>query len=120
MIRRGTHKFIHTPTDPDLLFDVATDPEEQRNLASNRDHAARVEEFRREVGERWNIAALHREVLESQRRRLFVVGSLRRGRQTAWDWQPPRDASQMYVRNSIPLEELEAMSRFPKWERPSP
>ena len=120
MIRRGTHKFIHTPTDPDLFFDVATDPDEQRNLASNRDHAARVEEFRREVGERWNIAALHREVLESQRRRLFVVGSLRRGRQTAWDWQPPRDASQMYVRNSIPLEELEAMSRFPKWERPSP
>ena len=51
---------------------------------------------------------------------LFVVDALKHGRQTAWDWQPPRDASQMYVRNSIPLEELEAMSRFPKWAAPSP
>jgi choline-sulfatase len=120
MIRRGTEKFIHTPTDPDQLFDLAADPDELTNLVRIRDHAGRVAELRREVGRRWNIAALHRTVLESQRRRLFVVEALKHGRQTAWDWLPPRDASNMYVRNSIPLEELEAMARFPKWERPSP
>jgi choline-sulfatase len=119
MIRRGAEKFIHTPTDPDLFFDVAADPDESKNLAVEPAHAARVAGYRREIARRWNIQALHRAVLESQRRRLFVVDALKRGRPTAWDWQPPRDASRMYVRNSIPLEELEAMARFPKWQ-PSP
>jgi len=119
MIRRGADKFVHTPTDPDQLFDLAADPDELVNLATSRHHAAKLAEFRKEVARRWNLAALHRSVLESQRRRLFVVGALAHGRQTAWDWLPPRDASRMYVRNSIPLEDLEAMSRFPKWA-PSP
>ncbi len=116
MIRHGSEKFIHTPSDPDLLFDVAADPDEQRNLAADPAHAASLAAFRAEVNQRWNIEALHNQVLESQRRRLFVVNALRPGRQTAWDWLPPRDASQMYVRNSMPLEELEAMARFPKWQ----
>ncbi len=116
MIRRGTEKFIHTPSDPDLLFDLAADPDERVNLATA---PARAAPFRAEVARRWNLPALHQAVLDSQRRRLFVVEALRRGRQTAWDWQPPRDASQMYVRNSMKLEEMEAMARFPKWT-PSP
>src|SRR6202011_4157161 len=35
MIRRGTHKFIHSPCDPDQLYDLAADPEERRNLAGD-------------------------------------------------------------------------------------
>ena len=120
MIRRGGQKFVHTPTDPDQLFDLSTDPDELTNLATDPAHAASLTAYRKEVARRWNLSALHRAVLDSQRRRLFVVEALKHGRQTAWDWQPPRDASQLYVRNSIPLEELEAMSRFPKWVAPSP
>jgi choline-sulfatase len=120
MIRRGMEKFIHTPTDPDQYFRLSADPDELNNLATSPAHTARVAEFRREIAQRWNILALHRAVLESQRRRLFVVEALKHGRQTAWDWLPPRDASKMYVRNSMPLEELEAMSRFPKWAPPGP
>ncbi len=117
MIRRGAEKFIHTPTDPDQLFDLAADPDERHNLAFD---PARAGPYRDEIARRWDVPGLHRAVLESQRRRLFVLQALKHGRQTAWDWQPPRDASQMYVRNSIPLDELEAMSRFPKWSPPSP
>jgi choline-sulfatase len=120
MIRRGEEKFIHTPTDPDQIFDLANDPDERVNLAGDLAHAGRLRAFREEVLRRWDISALHQQVLESQRRRLFVVDALKHGRQTAWDWLPPRDASRMYVRNSIPLEELEAMSRFPRWAPPSP
>ncbi len=115
MIRRGTQKFIHTPTDPDQLFDLATDPDEQRNLATDPAHAATLAAYRADVDAQWDLDALGAQVQESQRHRLFVVDALRHGRQTAWDWLPPRDASQMYVRNSMPLEELEAMARFPKW-----
>jgi choline-sulfatase len=114
MIRRGTEKFIHTPGDPDLLYDVARDPDEQTNLASDPAQAARVAAYRDEIARRWDIAALHAQVLASQRRRRFVAEALRRGRQTAWDWLPPRDASRMYVRTAMPLEDLEAMARFPR------
>lgn len=119
MIRRGTAKFVHTPTDPDQLFDLAADPDEQINLAADPAHAATAAALRADVDAQWDLEALHTQVLESQRRRLFVYDAMRPGRQTAWDWLPPRDASQMYVRNSMPLEELEAMARFPRW-RASP
>jgi choline-sulfatase len=120
MIRRGGQKFIHTPTDPDQLFDLSADPDEITNLATRPEHAAAVAGYRRDIGHRWDLDELHSTVLDSQRGRRFVTEALQRGRQTAWDWLPPRDASRMYVRNSIPLEELEAMARFPKWQPPSP
>jgi choline-sulfatase len=120
MLRRAGRKFIHSPGDPDLLFDLENDPDEQINLAADPTCASELAALRADVAARWNIGRLHAQVLESQRRRLFVAEALRLGRQTAWDWLPPRDASQMYVRNTTPLEELEAMARFPKWRQPSP
>jgi choline-sulfatase len=39
---------------------------------------------------------------------------LRIGRQTAWDYTPPRDGGKEYIRNHMDLEALEAMARFPK------
>ncbi len=115
MIRRGTEKFIHAPGDDDMLFDLAADPDEQVNRAADPAHAARVAAYRAEVARRWDLAALRDAVIASQRRRRFVVEALKPGSRTAWDWQPPRDASRMYVRNHMPLEDLEAMARFPRW-----
>jgi choline-sulfatase len=40
---------------------------------------------------------------------------MRRGRYTPWDFQPLRDASQLYVRNDQDLVGLEAMARFPPY-----
>jgi choline-sulfatase len=62
MIRRGRHKFIHSPADPDQLFDLASDPYERANLAGDPASAALAAEFRREVAARWDLAALDREV----------------------------------------------------------
>ena len=114
MIRRGPWKLVHSPADPDLLFDLASDPDERRNLATDPAHAATHRALREAVAARWDLPRLHRDVLDSQRRRRFVAGALRLGTQTAWDWQPPRDASRQYIRNHIPLDELEAMARFPR------
>ncbi len=50
----------------------------------------------------------------SQRRRRLVDEALTKGEPRAWDFQPFTDASRQYVRNTIPLDDLEAMARFPK------
>ncbi len=116
MIRRGRHKFIHSPADPDQLYDLASDPGERGNLAALPEQAGRVEDFRREVALRWRLDALDLDVRESQRRRRLVDDALTKGETKSWDFQPHRDASKQYVRNTIALDELEATARFPRVE----
>jgi choline-sulfatase len=113
MIKRGRYKFIHSPVDPDQLYDLADDSDEVCNLAASPAHAAIVKEFRAEVTRRWDMKALEAAVLDSQRRRHLVNTALRTGRYTPWDFQPLRDASRLYVRNDQDLGDLEAMARFP-------
>jgi choline-sulfatase len=113
MVRRGDFKFIHTPSDPDQLFNVTADPLERSNLAGLPEHAARVAAFRAEVLARWDLKALREEVVQSQRRRQFHFHATTRGAIQSWDWQPSVDASQRYMRNHIDLDTLEAMARFP-------
>ena len=113
MIRRGVWKFIHSAPDPDQLYDLSSDPGERDNLATRSEQAARVAKFRTEVAQRWDLAALDAEVRESQHRRRIVDAALTRGEAHSWDFQPYRDASRTYMRNTIPLDDLEAMARFP-------
>ena len=113
MIKRGRYKFVHSPVDPDQLYDLVEDPDEVRNLAPIPQHAARVQELLGEVSRRWDMSALKAEVIASQRRRHLVDAALRNGRYTPWDFQPFRDASRQYVRNDQDLGDLEAMARFP-------
>ncbi len=114
MIRRGRHKFVHTPVDPDQLYDLGADPSELSNLADDPTRAALVASFRAEIAERWDIPKVHAEVLASQRRRHLVYAALREGRYLAWDHQPLRDATRAYIRNDQDLNDLEAMARFPR------
>ena len=72
MIRRGRHKFICSPADPDQLFDLASDPHERANLAGDPASAGLAGQFRREIAARWDLQALDREVRHSQRRRIAV------------------------------------------------
>jgi choline-sulfatase len=115
MIKRGRFKFVHSPVDPDQLYDLAEDPEELVNLAQAPGHEARVREFRAEVGRRWDLPALHAAVLDSQRRRHLVYRALRAGRYTPWDFQPVREAARLYVRNDQELGDLETRARFPPY-----
>ena len=119
MIRRGRHKFVHTPVDPDQLYDLAADPDEHNNLAAVAAHAPIVAGFRAEVARRWALPELHQAVLASQRRRHYVYAALRHGRYTSWDFQPHRDASRLYIRNDQELNDLEAIARFPPAPRPA-
>lgn len=114
MIRRGPFKFIHSPADPDQLFDLSADPDELVNLTLSPGHADTLADFRREVAARWDLARIEAEVLASQARRRLVAAAMAEGKRTSWDYQPRRDAAQEYVRGHMDLEELEASARFPR------
>jgi len=110
MIRRGRWKFIHAPGDPDQLYDLDADPDELQNLAAS---AREAEKFRAEAERRWPLEKIAADVLASQSRRTLVADALRRGRVTAWDYQPPGDAASAYIRTHKPIERLEADCRLP-------
>ena len=114
MIRRGRYKFIHTPVDPDQLYDLSRDPDELTNLATVAEHRKTMAEFREELAHRWQIAEVHQAVLASQQQRHFIYPALRAGRFQPWDYQPLRDATRLYIRNDQELNDLEAMARFPR------
>jgi choline-sulfatase len=119
MLRRGRWKFVHCPVDPDQLYDLDTDPDERINLASAPAHADTLKAFRDETASRWDLDEIHHAVLASQSRRHLVTQALVQGRQTAWDHQPIRDASQLYMRNHMKLDDLEAMARYPRVAAPA-
>jgi choline-sulfatase len=112
MIRRGRHKFIHSPADPDQLYDLESDPDELVNLAVA--EAGSSAAWRADVAARWDLAGLHDDILSSQRRRRLINEALSLGQLKPWDFQPVRDASREYVRNHLDLDDIEAMARFPR------
>jgi choline-sulfatase len=113
MIRRGQFKFIHSPVDPDQLFNLSHDLGERDNLSEDPTFAAVVAGFRAEVGKRWDLDELDARVRSSQRQRRFVDAALSKGKIHAWDFQPFRNASKQYIRNTMDLDDLEAVARFP-------
>ena len=115
MIRRANFKFIHSPADPDQLFDLASDPHERINLAGDPASARLADGFRQQIAVRWDLAAVDREVRLSQQRRFAVARALGTGVQAPWDFSPPYDAARRYIRNHnhMDLGELEGMARFP-------
>jgi choline-sulfatase len=117
MVRRGRHKFIHSPADPDQLFDLVTDPDEQSNLAGDPASAGLVREFRRDVAARWDLEAVDRDVRLSQLRRRAVSAALGAGVQTPWDFTPAYGAAHRYIRNHMDLGDLEQLARFPPVQR---
>ncbi|CAN5455633.1 choline-sulfatase [soil metagenome] len=114
MVRRGRWKFVHCPVDPDQLYDLDADPDERVNLATDPAHAVVLQAFRDETARRWDLDAIEQAVLASQARRHLVTQALIQGRQTSWDHQPFRDASQLYMRNHMKLDDLETMARYPR------
>ncbi len=114
MIRRGNYKYICSKVDPDQLFDLSNDPQERNNLATSEQHSKQLAEFRTEAAQRWDNDAITEQVIISQQRRRLIAQAHKLGESPRWDHQPIFDASQMYMRNHIDLDDLEAGARFPR------
>ncbi len=114
MIRRGPYKFMYSEQDPCLLYNTEQDPFELEELSGSAEHQTVFQAFLNEARSKWDIPAIHHQVLASQRRRRFVAGALSLGTLKSWDHQPFTDASQQYMRNHIDLDDLERKARFPQ------
>ena len=112
MIRRGRYKLVACPGDPDLLYDLESDPDELEDLSERPELAELLEALRRQVAERWNVAALRERVLASQDERRQVVTALRRGVSPAWDHEPRFPASEQYIRTREDMYELQRRARL--------
>jgi len=113
MIRRGDYKYIHCDSDPAQLFNIAKDPAEITNLADDPAHQTIAADFAREVAERWNSDTIRTDVIAKQKQRQSVYNAMQHGSLTAWDYTPPRDASNEYVRNHMDWTVTAAKTRFP-------
>ena len=110
MLRRGAWKFIHSPVDPDQLFNLDDDPEEVHNLAATHQQAKIM---RAEVEAKFDIPRIHAAVLESQQARLMLFQAMKNGSLFPWDFQPLRKASEQYTRNHMSVTDRDLKSRFP-------
>lgn len=113
MIRRGALKYIHCDVDPPQLFDLARDPQERVNLAADPAYADAVAGFAAEAAARWDSAALRRDVMTTQKSRRALHAAMEAGAGEHWDYNPPSDASQQYVRNHMDWTEAAGRYRFP-------
>jgi choline-sulfatase len=120
MLRRGAHKLIHSPADPDQLFDLTTDPLERVNLVDDLAHSTVLSDLRAEVARRWDLPRLDAAVRSSQQRRIAVTKALGHGIQAPWDFAPTYEASRRYIRNHMDLNDLETMARYPPVQRSTP
>jgi choline-sulfatase len=116
-LREGAWKYIRCAADPEQLFDVANDPDEATNLATDPRASDVLQHFRALADARWDLSAFDAQVRDSQARRRWVVyEALRNGAYNAWDHQPLRAAPERYMRNHMDLNLLEDSKRFPRGE----
>ena len=97
MLRRGRHKYVWCESDPELLYDLESDPHELVNLAGDNACA----ELRAEVGRRWDLDSLHAAVLRSQEERRLVVAGLNEGGSASWAYEPHAVAEPMQGRDDL-------------------
>ena len=115
-VRDGDFKFVHCPTDPPQLFDLASDPDEMQNLAGDPAYADKMAHFTTLLNASWDLERFDADVRESQTWRHIVYAALRQGHCYPWDYQLLQLASERYMRNHMDLNILEESKRFPRGE----
>ncbi len=113
MIRRGDFKYIYTHGHPAQLYDLGKDPHELHDLAGQAEWNSVEADLRSRLLDGWDPEAVHRQILASQRRRLFLKEVARRsGRFPDWSYQASRDDSKRFVRANGAAG-AKARARFP-------
>ncbi|MFN4172618.1 MAG: choline-sulfatase, partial [Pseudorhodobacter sp.] len=115
-LRDARWKYVRCNADPEMLFDMKTDPRERHNRADDPACTEVLAGFRAMADARWSLERFDAQVRESQARRWVVYEALRQGGYFPWDFQPLQKASERYMRNHMDLNVLEENKRFPRGE----
>ncbi|KAH8730830.1 alkaline-phosphatase-like protein [Phaeosphaeriaceae sp. PMI808] len=115
MIRRHQWKYTCSLIDSPQLFDLSNDPQELTNLVTSTKshHQTVLAEFEAEACSKWDFKQIHKDTLKSQRMRQIAWSALQIGRKETWDYQPPYNDKDRFIRSHIPLDDLERRARFP-------
>jgi choline-sulfatase len=113
MIRRGNFKLIYSTSDPLQYFDLKSDPLECHNLINSIEHQNEINQLVSEINQQYDHQALSDRVIESQRRRRFLKNVMR-DQKVNWDYQANEEAASLYIRNTMPIYQLEKKGRFPQ------
>jgi choline-sulfatase len=115
MIRRNQWKYTYSLVDPPQLYDLVADPRELIDLATSKKpyHKKVLADFQAEASAKWDFQQIHKDVLKSQRMRQVAWSALQIGRKESWDYQPPYNDKDRFIRSHIPLDDLERRARFP-------
>lgn len=115
MIRRGAWKYITCPADPDLLYNLADDPKELKNLVDSEDPATKAvyNAFVKESKAKWDMERITEDVVKRQRQRRLCHSALKQGAWTPWDYKVPDDSQSKYIRSHMDLDDLERFARYP-------
>ncbi|KAF1941313.1 choline-sulfatase [Clathrospora elynae] len=115
MIRRHQWKYMYCMADGPQLFNLEDDPQELKDLATSKE--ARYQKvlatFSAEASKKWDFEKIHNDALRSQRMRQVAWSALQIGRKESWDYQPPYNERDRFIRSHIPLDDLERRARFP-------
>ena len=112
MLHQGNYKLIYSRTDPTLLYDLDSDPNELTNLAGSPEHAVVQARLEAQLLDHWDLENIEADALESQKRHLFLRDTLTAGIVPPWDYQPKNDATKKYVRTLPSIDK--AKRRLPR------
>ncbi|MEM6624823.1 MAG: choline-sulfatase [Pseudomonadota bacterium] len=117
MIRRDVDgrqwKYIHCDADPPQLYDLGEDPGELVNLVGDPLCDDVAKGFAQEVQTRWDSAQISADVIATQKQRRAVHAAMEKGLLTSWDYQPPRDAANEFVRNTVSWDDVLHRMQYP-------
>lgn len=97
-IRQGDWKYVWTRNAPELLFNMANDPDEQHDLSADPAHADTKATLKDRLLGRYDVEAVTQRAARLKQTRVFLQEALSTNTGYQWDYQPFFDASQSYVR----------------------
>jgi choline-sulfatase len=97
-VRQADWKYVWTRNAPELLFNMAEDPDEQIDRSQDPECADIMSKLRDRLLGRYDVEAVTQRAVRLKETRVFLHEALSTNGGYHWDYQPHFDATQQYVR----------------------
>lgn len=111
MVRRGDLKYIYTHGHPDILYDLAGDPQELNNVAEHPAYAASRAELKAACLKDWDPARLDAIIKDNQKDRLFIKANT--DSEPTWAFKVFENDDKRYVRKAGAIQ-TKALAQLPR------